>query len=119
VLLDIQSKCNPEGLLVKSDFLASHLLEAFDTVYNGGKYYSATVQQIMKEAKTVPKILDSYNRQILTLLSKGIKTKNMPEHLNLSKSAIDKRKVLLKQFFGIEKGTDEDILREARIMGWL
>ena len=61
--------------------------------------------------------MDNYNRQILLLLSQGIKTKNLPDLLHLSKSAIDKRKAIIKQIFGIDKGTDEDILKEARRQG--
>lgn len=53
------------------------------------------------------------------LLSQGIQTKNLPDYLNLSKSAIDKRKVIIKEFFDIEKGNDEDILREARKQGFI
>lgn len=58
--------------------------------------------------------LDTTNRRIISLLAKGIKTKNLPIHLNLSISAIDKRKAQIKEIFNIEKGTDEDILREAK-----
>jgi hypothetical protein len=39
--------------------------------------------------------------------------------LNLSISAINKRKAILKQIFGIDKGTDEDILKEARKQGYI
>ena len=63
------------------------------------------------------KTLDSYNRQIIILLSQGVKTKNFHEHINLSTSAIEKRKAVIKDYFGIIKGSDEDILREARKQG--
>jgi len=65
------------------------------------------------------KVMDNYNRQILLLLSQGVKTKSIPDLLNLSISAINKRKAILKQIFGIDKGTDEDILKEARKQGYL
>jgi DNA-binding NarL/FixJ family response regulator len=51
------------------------------------------------------------------MLSKGIKTKTIQEQLHLSKSAVDKRKVAIKSYLGIDKGNDEDILREARKRG--
>lgn len=63
------------------------------------------------------KTLDSYNRQIIMLLSQGVKTKNFHDYINLSTSAIEKRKVVIKDYLGIIKGTDEDILREARKQG--
>lgn len=108
---------NPEGLLVKSDFHAEEFLVAFDTIVKGENYFSSTIISLKQELKEAAKVLDSYNRQIILLLSQGIQTKNLPDYLNLSKSAIDKRKVSIKEFFDIEKGTDEDILREARKQG--
>ncbi|WP_284651134.1 response regulator [Flavobacterium terrisoli] len=117
LLLKLIRECNPEGLLVKSDFQAEELLVAFDTIVKGENYFSSTIKNLKQEIKESAKVLDSYNRQIIMLLSQGIQTKNLPEHLNLSKSAIDKRKVTIKEFFDIEKGTDEDILREARKQG--
>ncbi|MBF6641344.1 response regulator transcription factor [Flavobacterium sp. J49] len=117
LLLKLITECDPEGLLVKSDFLADEFLVAFDTIVRGENYFSSTIQSLKKELAEKVEVLDSYNRQIITLLSEGIKTKNLPDHLHLSKSAIDKRKVFIKEFFNVEKGTDEDILREARKQG--
>lgn len=117
LLLRLMNECHPEGLLVKSDFMADDFLEAFDTIVKGENYFSSTIQSLRKESTEKINVLDSYNQQIITLLSIGIKTKNLPDHLHLSKSAIDKRKVFIKEFFDIEKGTDEDIIREARKQG--
>ncbi len=117
LLLKLKNEYNLEGLLVKSDFQADEFLVAFDTIINGGNYFSSTIINLKQVLKESAKVLDSYNRQIIMLLSRGIKTKNLPDHLNLSKSAIDKRKVFIKEFLDIEKGTDEDILREARKQG--
>jgi two-component system response regulator NreC len=117
LLLKLKNECNPEGLLVKSDFHAEEFLVAFDTIVKGESYYSSTIKSLRHEEKESAKVLDSYNRQIIMLLSQGIQTKNLSDYLNLSKSAIDKRKVSIKEYFDIEKGTDEDILREARKQG--
>lgn len=117
VLYRILNECQPDGLLIKSDFLSDEFLLAFDTVVKGGKYYSTTVKNQKKDMISSAKTLDSYNRQIIILLSQGVKTKNFHEHINLSTSAIEKRKAVIKDYFGIIKGTDEDILREARKQG--
>lgn len=117
LLLKVIKECNPEGLLVKSDFHAEEFLAAFDSIVKGGNYFSSTIISLKQELKESVKVLDSYNRQIIMLLSQGIQTKNLPDYLNLSKSAIDKRKASIKEFFDIKKGTDEDILREARKQG--
>ena len=117
VIYRILTECQPDGLLVKSDFLSEEFLIAFDTVVKGGKYYSTTVKNQQNEIISSVKTLDSYNRQIIMLLSQGVKTKNFHEYINLSTSAIEKRKAVIKDYFGIIKGTDEDILREARKQG--
>lgn len=117
VLFKIMKEHHLDGVLVKSDFQSKELLTAFDTVVKGGSYFSETITKHQKSWDEKSKVMDSYNRQILLLLSQGVKTKNLPNMLHLSKSAIDKRKAIIKQIFGIDKGTDEDILREARRQG--
>ena len=117
ILFKIINDHNPHGLLIKSDFQSKELITAFDSVIKGHTYYSSTVVRLKKTWEEKSKVMDNYNRQILLLLSQGIKTKNLPDLLHLSKSAIDKRKAIIKQIFGIDKGTDEDILKEARRQG--
>ena len=117
VLYEIIKEYKLEGVLVKSDFQAHDLVEAFDVVVKGGTYFSETVVNHQKSWGEKSKVMDSYNRQILSLLAQGVKTKNFPDLLHLSKSAIDKRKAILKQLLGIDKGNDEDILKEARKQG--
>jgi len=116
-LFKVLEEHKPEGFLVKSDFQAHELLNAFDVLVKGKSYYSATVIKHQKLWDEKNKVMDNYNRQILLLLSQGVKTKSLPGLLHLSKSAIDKRKAIIKQIFGIDKGTDEDILKEARKQG--
>lgn len=108
---------NPNGVLIKSDFMPDEFLTAFDLIVRGSIYYSSTIKKLEKNWSKNEKVLDSYNSQILQLLTLGIKTKNMPEYLHLSQSAIDKRKSILKSILGIDKGNDEDILKEARKQG--
>lgn len=119
LLYDIVKKIAPIGLLVKSDFSAEELLTAFDTIMNGETYYSQTVKENIKEFLSKEEYLDNYNRQIITLISQGIKSKNLSEHINLCQSAIEKRKVKIKDYLSIEKGTDEDIVREAKKLGFI
>ncbi|GAA4760582.1 MULTISPECIES: response regulator [Flavobacterium] len=117
ILYNIIKKVDPNGLLVKSDFTAEELLKAFEAIINNEIYNSATVKASLKELLSKDNYLDDFNRQMLTLLSQGIKTKNLPQHMNLSMSSIEKRKVQIKLYLGIEKGTDEDVIREAKKRG--
>lgn len=119
LLYNIVKKIEPDGLLVKSDFSAEELLNAFDMIMNDEVYHSETVKESIKELLSREEYLDSYNRQIITLLSQGIKTKSLPEYLNLSMSAVEKRKSQIKDYFCIEKGSDEDIVREAKRLGFI
>jgi two-component system, NarL family, response regulator NreC len=107
----------PNGLMIKSDVTSTEFLVAFEDLMNGKTYFSKSVNKQKQALLNNSKVLDTYNRQIITLLSQGIKTKNIHEQLHLSKSAVEKRKASIKEYFEIEKGTDEDILREARKQG--
>jgi len=117
ILYHLTKKINPEGLLVKSDFNPEELLYAVELILENGSYYSATVRKSIKEVAVRNDALDSCDRRIILLLAKGIKTKNLPEHIGLTIGAIDKRKAKIKMFFDIQKGNDEDILREAKKRG--
>lgn len=118
-LYNIIRLINPEGLLVKSDFIPEELLKAFENVIRDEGYYSFTARLCLKSMQSKAVYLDNCNRRIISLLAKGIRTKSLPSHLNLSISAIDKRKAQIKEIFNIEKGTDEDILREAKKNGFI
>lgn len=117
ILYNLIRKINPEGVLVKSDFKSEEFLIAFECILEGGTYYSITANKSLKEVSMNNDALDSYDRKIISLLAKGIKTKNLPDYIGISVSAIDKRKAQIKAFFGILKGNDEDVIREARKRG--
>lgn len=117
VLYNLIKKINPQGVIVKSDYTSDEFLVAIEEVLNGNIYYSYTAKQSIKEINLEDNYLDSYNRRIISLLAKGIKTKNLPQHLNITISAIDKRKAHIREVFGIQKGNDEDIIREAKKRG--
>lgn len=117
LLYTIIKECKPNGLLIKNDVSAEEFLTAFSSIMNGNTYYSKTVLDLNLNIANKTNYLDNYNRQIIILLSQGIKTKNLGELLFLSNSSIEKRKVIIKTFLGIEKGNDEDLIREARKKG--
>lgn len=117
ILYDIIKKVNPEGLMVKSDITPLEFLSAFDRIDIGDNYYSSTVKKLLQNLFTNNLYLDNYNRQIILLIAQGIKTKNLPQYLPLSISAIDKRKAQIKEYFNLSKGNDEDILRAAKEVG--
>ena len=117
LLYSIVKSVEPQGLLIKSDFTADDLLVAVDAIVKGETYYSATVKHCLEGLLSKRKFLDHSNRQIIALLAQGVKTKSLPNHLNLSMSAIEKRKVQIRDFFSLEKGNDEDIIEAAKKLG--
>ena len=119
VIYDLIQKVRPDGLLIKSDFDGDELLAAFSAVLNGAVYYSQTVKDSIKELLSLENYLDATNRQIIVLLEQGLKNKTIALQLNLSDSAIEKRKSKLKEFFFISKGTDEELVQQARKMGFI
>lgn len=116
ILYAILKNINPEGLLVKSDFDGEELLRAFDAVQNGATYHSVTVRENIQDVLSNNIFLDTYNRQILSLIVQGVQTKNIATHLPLSVSSIEKRKAQIKEALGI-KGNDETLILQVRKMG--
>ncbi len=116
---NIIKEIEPEGLLVKSDLTSSELAEAFQKILIHPPYYSSTVSGFLKSSQTADIYLDDINRKILHLLSQGVKTKSLREHIDLSMSAIEKRKKQLKLLFDVEDGKDETLLHHAREKGFL
>lgn len=119
ILYDILHKIEPFGLLVKSDFSAEQLLHAFNSMIEGNKFYTESVLEAKNKLTNKATFLDSQNRQIITLLAKGIKTKNLPQHLNLSQSAVEKRKASIKDFLNIDSGGDQEIIHTAKKLGFI
>ena len=116
---NILKTLNPEGLLIKSDLTSSELSNAFLNILESPPYYSSTVNNFLRQTITADIFVDEKNRKILHLLSQGVKTKNLAEHVGLSLSAVEKRKKQLKELFSVDDGQDETLLREARNKGFL
>lgn len=107
-------KINPDGLLIKSDVTPQILQIALKTILGNQTYYSGTIHRYLKNRLSNDNLLDEINLKILNCLSRGIKTKNLPQYINLSLSAIEKRKSQIKILLGIEKCDNEQLLKVAR-----
>jgi len=91
-ILNIIKGINPEGLLIKTDLTSRELAEAFQHILVSPPYYSSTVNNFLKTTVTNEIYVDEINRKILHLLSQGVKTNALKDHIDLSMSAIEKRK---------------------------
>lgn len=100
---DILKNLNPDGFLIKSDITSEILHEAIEHVLSDSPYYSDAINKFIRVQLTNDLNLDDVDRKILYLLSKGIRTKNLPSFIPLSLAAIEKRKRNLKNLFGVER----------------
>ncbi|GGG39795.1 response regulator transcription factor [Bizionia arctica] len=116
---NIVKTINPEGFLIKSDLTSRELANAFQAVLANPPFYSGTVNKIIRKTISTDLVVDEVNRKILHLLSQGIKTKSLTDSIDLSMSAIEKRKKHLKELFRISDGSDETLLEEARKKGFI
>lgn len=116
---NIIKNINPDGFLIKSDLTSSELAEAFQHILVAPPYYSSTVSQFLNKIIVNEIHIDETNRKILHLLSRGMKTRSLPEHIDLSISSIEKRKKQLKELFSVTDGKDETLIMEARKKGFL
>jgi len=110
---------NPNGLVIKNDLTFDELLRAFDKILKGENYYSQTVVKFVSQNTSSNNEIDEIDRQILYHLSRGVKTKNIPLHISLSLSTIEKKKLNMKILFKIKEGGDEDLIEEARKRGFI
>lgn len=110
---------DPEGFLIKSDLTSSELASAFQAVLNNPPFYSGTVNSHIRKTITSDIVIDDKNRKILHLLSQGVKTKNLASHLDISLSAIEKRKKQLRDLFSVNDGQDETLIKNARKEGFV
>lgn len=110
---------DPEGFLIKSDLTSSELASAFQAVLSNPPFYSGTVNSFIRKSITSDIVIDEKNRKILHLLSQGVKTKNLATHLDLSLSAVEKRKKQLREIFEVHDGQDETLVNIARNKGFV
>ncbi len=114
----IITNINPHGLVIKNDLTFDELLFAFDKVIKNEQYYSHSVLEMLESHEHSVEI-DLFDKQILFHLSKGTKTKDIPQYIPISLNAIEVRKLNLKVLLKVTEGSDIDLVREARKIGLL
>ena len=114
---NIIKNINPNGLIIKNDLTFDELIFAFDKIINNESYYSQTVIKLVGQAQYNNIELDAFDKQILFHLSKGVKTKDLPQYIPLSLSAIEKRKLNIREVLEVKGGSDIDLINEAKTKG--
>ncbi len=113
----IIKQLNPEGFVSKNDITYEIFPIVCDHVISGKTYYSSTINKARNDFSLNNLVFDVHDSMILTLLSQGIKTINLPEYIPLSLSAIEKRKATIKDQVLLQKGSDLELLQKARKLG--
>jgi DNA-binding NarL/FixJ family response regulator len=108
---------NPAGLVIKNDLTFDELLFGFDIILKDEIYYSHSVIKMADQINNDFEGIDQFDKLILFHISKGTKTKDIPQYIPISLHAIESRKVNLKELFKIEDGSDIDLIREAKVRG--
>ncbi|HSD08926.1 response regulator [Flavobacterium sp.] len=116
-LKNIIDTINPAGLVIKNDLTFDELLFGFDIILKNEIYYSHSVIKMANQNNNDMDGIDQFDKLILFHISKGTKTKDIPQYIPISLHAIESRKENLKVLFKIKDGSDIDLIREAKNCG--
>jgi len=118
---NILKTANPDGLLIKDDLTSKELTNALNKIMNDPPYYSVTVSKYFRKRVINKAIspLDDINRKIIYYLSQGIRTKDLTNHVNLSLSAIEKRKAQIKNILELKTSNVNELIKEAKKRGFI
>lgn len=116
---NILKSLNPDGFLIKSDVDFKGLIEAINTVLSSPPYYSKGVLSLVRLHISNDFVLDKIDRELLYQLSKGTKTKDLPNFIRLSKGGIERRKRNLREVFCVENGNDKLLIKLAKEKGFI
>lgn len=115
----IIKEIKPEGFISKSDINFELFPVLCKKILDGEIFRSKTIIESQREVFKKNINWDNHDNQILILISEGIKTVHLPEHIPLSMSAIEKRKASIKDQLLKGKGSDKDLIEKAKQLGLL
>lgn len=115
----IYNSVNPEGFIAKSDINYKNFPNAFKSVENNEIYYSKSIKKSRKILIKQNINWDEYDSKIALLLCQGIKTVNLPKHIPLSLSTIEKRKANMKKQLIFKSGSDIDLINKIKELGFI
>lgn len=110
----IFKKLNPEGFMMKNEIDYPTLKNYLRSILLGQNVYTQTIINFLTKEVGMNLRLDDLNRKMLYLLSKGIKTKELPLYLPLSISGIEKRKRNLAKTFNLGQSDTHFLVEKAK-----
>lgn len=113
----IFKELKPDAIVNKSDIDFEFFTEIFSKVLKGDFFVSEIMLEALHQFNQTKFRFDDIDGEIIRLLGKGIKTKDLPGFTGISLSAIEKRKKELKfHLLEGEKGNDKDLIEKAKLL---
>lgn len=109
----------PDGFISKSEINFESFPVVCKKILSGEIFHSDEILKSQKKLIQRNIDWDEYDSQILILLSQGVKTNNIPNHIPLSISSIEKRKANIKSYLLLGKGGDTELINKARKLGFI
>jgi DNA-binding NarL/FixJ family response regulator len=115
-LIKFFKSLKPQGFLNKADIDNTTFSKFMDDVLNGKTFLSETINKSIIEFNNDNIKLDETDFQILDLIEKGVKTKELPDYINLSLSAIEKRKAKIKFYLTGQNVNDSEMIKMRKML---
>jgi len=117
VINKIFKELKPDAIVNKSDINFEFFTEIFSKVLKGDFFVSEIMLKALHQFNQTKFRFDDIDGEIIRLLDKGIKTKDLPGFTGISLSAIEKRKKEIKfHLLDGEKGNDNDLIEKAKLL---
>jgi len=117
IIMDILKKINPDGLITNINITQNLLIDAIIKVLNSQTYYDTNVIEALRKHVSNKCAIDEIDTDILLMLSKGIKMKDLPGFIPMSMSGIEKRKFRLREQLDVKSFDDKSLLKSAKDKG--
>lgn len=118
-LNNILHNLDPEGFLIKSDIMCNDFVNAFRSIREGGTFYTETIRKLIRKTNSRNLHLDAIDIKILYEISNGAKMKELLELIPLGKSAIEKRRRMIKENFADRNMSDRTMILKAKEKGFI
>jgi DNA-binding NarL/FixJ family response regulator len=106
----------PNGFINKADIDNTTFVKIFDSILNGETFLSETINKSIISFNENHINLDEIDIQIIELIEKGFKTKELTKYISLSLSAIEKRKAKMKFHFANNKINDKELIERMKTL---
>ena len=116
-LLKAYKGLNPYSIIIKAEMTLETLEKAITMAMVDENYWSNTFSEIIKAVLNDKNTFTQEDYKLLELLSEGVPTKDIPEHLPWSVSKIEKRKKKLRDELNIESKSVLKLVAMARKKG--